>query len=95
MHENMHDWTLLSVQFDWEAGRVTAEFLDGKGSRMLVADGVQALQIPRRLEWGPSISVNATSRALFPTGTSVLKIEMQSGDVIEINAEAFKMSGVL
>ena len=94
MHENMHDWTLLNVQFDWDAGRVTAEFLDGNGSRTLVADGVQALQIPRRLEWGPSVSVNATSQITSPTGSSVLKIEMQSGDVIEINAEAFKMSSV-
>lgn len=94
MIENMHDWSLLRVQFDWEAGRVTAEFLDGKGSRTLVAEGVQELQIPRRMEWGPSASVNATSQVRSATGALVLKVEMQSGDVIEINADAFKISRV-
>lgn len=92
MKENMHDWTLLNIRFDWDIGRVTAELLDEEGSRTLVADGVNALHIPRRLDWGQSVSVNAASQMLSPTGTSVLRIEMQSGDVIEISAEAFKMS---
>jgi hypothetical protein len=92
MQDNMHDWTLLNIRFDWDAGQATAEFLDGKGSRTLVAEGVSALHIPRRLDWGPSASVNSASQMLSPTGTSVLKIEMQSGDVIEISAEAFTTS---
>lgn len=93
MNEDMHDWTLLNIRFDWDAGRVTAEFLNKKnGSRTLLAEGVNTLHIPRRSDWSQSVSVNIASQMLSPAGTPVLKIEMQSGDVIEVNAKVFKMS---
>jgi hypothetical protein len=46
--------------------------------------GVRSVQIPIREEWGPAISVNTASRE-----NDSFKIEMQSGDTITIEAQAF------
>jgi len=46
-------------------------------------------------EWGPSSSVNETSEAQFADSQARhLKIEMQTGDVIEIIAHQFTISYV-
>jgi hypothetical protein len=89
--EEMHDWTLLSISFEWKAARVTV-LLRTAGSviRTLIANDVVDIKIPKRQEWGPSVSVNATSEvASLANATTHLKIEMQTGDVIEIVAGTF------
>jgi len=87
----MHDWTLLSVLFEWRSGRVTLAFkTEGSKSVKLTANGVFELHVPRLNEWGPSVSVN---KVLGPTdgasGRRELEIEMQSGDRIQIVAVSF------
>jgi hypothetical protein len=94
--EEMHDWTLLKVVFDWESAQVTISFRGpGANLKVLVAQGVKDLKIPRMNEWGPSSSVNETSEAQFADSQARhLKIEMQTGDVIEIIAHQFTLSYV-
>jgi hypothetical protein len=92
--EEMHDWTLLKVLFDWELAQVTIS-LRGPGAnpKVLVAHGVKDLKIPRMNEWGPSSSVNEIFEANFAGSQARhLKIEMQTGDVIEIISDRFTLS---
>ncbi len=86
----MHDWTLVSVSVDWKAGAVVLA-LDGPlKASTLVARGVRDFHMPRRFEWGPSVSVNETNGpSAVADGLYRLAIEMQSGDIIEIVAEGF------
>jgi hypothetical protein len=87
----MHDWTLVSILYEWKPARVTISFRsETMELTSVVADGVTALNIPQTREWGPSVSVN---KILGPTdfakGGRKLEIEMQSGDVIEIVAGTY------
>ena len=85
----MHDWTLVRIGFDWPEARVTIEFEDLTFEvRSLIAEGVRDLRVPKANEWGPSVSVNEVSEAEAEHGQGrCLRIEMQSGDVIQILAE--------
>jgi hypothetical protein len=87
----MHDWTLVSILFEWKSARVILEFATGGSkSERLVARGVTELHAPRLNDWGPSVSVN---KVAGPTddasGRRGLEIEMQSGDHIRIVAKSF------
>ncbi len=87
----MHDWTLKSVSYEWSAARVTI-LLTSLASKdcTLVADRVVELQLGRRNEWGPSVSVNEIrGPSSVSDATKEFVIEMQSGDSIRIVAEAF------
>jgi len=89
----MHDWKLKKIDFDWSAARVTVELEDSTYTpKLLIAESVRQLHVPRANDWGPSVSVNEVSE--FPdaaTGLHRLKIEMQSGDVLEIIAGHFSL----
>jgi hypothetical protein len=87
----MHDWTLNKVDFEWKLARVVLELKDSASEiRTLVADGVAELYVPRKNEWGPSVSVNEVFEIEeLSSGLKQLKIEMQSGDVIQIVASQF------
>jgi hypothetical protein len=83
-----HDWTLVDVVFEWARASVTVA-LDGPSSRcVLLAEEVSLLEVPRENPWGRSVSVNSLSIADMPDrGGQYLEIEMQSGDVIRVNAK--------
>ena len=85
----MHDWTLVKIDFDWRDARVTIELRDSTfTARTLIAEGVRELLVPKANEWGPSVSVNEVSESEAEHGQGrCLRIEMQSGDVIQIVAE--------
>ena len=85
----MHDWTLVRIGFDWRDARVTIELEDSTFTvRTLIAEGVRELRVPKANEWGPSVSVNEVSEVEAEHGQGrCLRIEMQSGDVIQIVAE--------
>jgi hypothetical protein len=89
----MHDWTLKRIEFDWRSARVTIELEDVTfAARTLIAENVKELQVPRANEWGPSVSVNKVSAIeRLPSGMQRLRIEMQSGDVVQIVAERFTL----
>lgn len=84
-----HDWTLVKIDFAWKAARVMIELEDSTFTkRVLIAEGVSELRIPRANEWGPSVSVNEVLETELPLGGGrCLRIEMQSGDVIYVAAK--------
>lgn len=88
----MHDWTFLSVLFEWADCRATLRFRSPSGEEVIVANSVADLHAPQLNEWGPSVSVNKL-RGPFPAkaGRQSIEIEMQSGDVISIVASSFIM----
>jgi hypothetical protein len=88
MNTEFHDWTLVEVVFRWAQGSVTVA-LDGPSSRCVVlAEDVSLLEVPRQIPWGRSVSVNSFSIVDMPDqGEKYLEIEMQSGDVIRVNAK--------
>lgn len=84
--DQLHDATLLTIQFDWNSGACVATFrgapnVPGGAFRLRWTD-VSDLHVPRTLDWGPSISV--LSAREDPTGRYAL--HLQSGDVITIQA---------
>ena len=90
---DMHDWTLLSVDFDWAHAVAESRFSPvGGGERTLRVSGVIDLHIPKHKFWGPSVSIN---RAEWELGrgnaVQTVRIEMQSGDVITVDAAAFDL----
>ena len=89
---DMHDWTLLAANYDWPLAQVTLSFRTAVGTTAVVASEVADLQIPQRRSWGRSVSVNG-AQWLAETGeqTQTLRIEMQSGDVITVEAIAFEV----
>jgi len=89
----MHDWTLLTILFEWKSGQVTLAFgKEGTEPAILIAHGVSDLHVPQLKEWGPSVSVNKVlGPSNGPDGQSELKIQMQSGDVIRIVAASFEL----
>ena len=87
----MHDWTLRSIIFDWKSAQVKFDFLNQHSMLVsILANGVSNLSVPRLNEWGPSVSVNNVEELIpLENGKYKMKIEMQSGDVIEIDAMTF------
>mgnify|MGYP003554519407 CR=1 FL=1 len=84
--DRMHDWTLTSVCFDWHRASASLEFVDAEAKkRTLTAEQVRLLE-------GPSVSVNEASEAAGPADDGrILRIEMQSGDVIRVWAAKLQM----
>lgn len=92
----LHDASLESVVFRWADGELVLQLRSaGTASRrmVLVAHSVRKLACTRLLPWGPSVSINEV-RGPSPTAdlaASVVEVEMQSGDVICIEASAFHL----
>lgn len=86
----MHDWTLLSLSVDWKSGDANLDFLNSSSAKVsLRIHELHSFYLPRKLEWGMSVSVNAVSGPVtLECGKMMLKIEMQSGDEIEIVARS-------
>jgi hypothetical protein len=88
----LHDATLHSVQLDWASGDVRFELSaaveDGGGvSRVVLhAREVSLLHCPRQLKWGPSASLYQVRSSLSLKGVLRLEVEVQSGDIIEVEA---------
>ncbi len=83
---------MLSILFEWKVARVTVTLRTSKSEVVaIVANGVSDLRIPQMKEWGPSVSVNQIRGPFrLENGRHKLEIEMQSGDVILIDASDFK-----
>jgi hypothetical protein len=88
-----HDWTLNSVQYDWEKARAVFVFKQAEPPfTILVAEGVTDLHIPQVREWGPSVSINKMAEPVdVENGLKKLTIEMQSGDTITVIATDFSL----
>lgn len=87
----MHDWLFIGMKAAWENGSIEMQ-LKNSSSQFVSIHAVNfcRLEISRKMEWGRSYSIN--SHELVSCGDSIghiLSIEMQSGDVIRIEAEGF------
>ncbi|ACX90008.1 hypothetical protein EXT68_17085 [Pectobacterium parmentieri] len=89
MNINMHDWTLLSLLIDWNKGELVIRLLNSNSEPVVIkANGVKLINIPKGGEWGESVSVNELIELDRNfDGFERMKIEVQSGDVIEVVAE--------
>jgi hypothetical protein len=92
---DLHDATLLRVECRWEDGCFYVYLRTGISACpevQIVATGGRRLDCPRMHPWGPSVSVNEVRG---PTELAEklqrLEIEMQSGDVIVLDAEEFRI----
>jgi hypothetical protein len=75
---------------DWALGTINFKISGPTGDDILVSEGVHKLSLDRNLPWGPSASINNLKVDRQPTdGLVIVKLEMQSGDVIELQCERF------
>ncbi|MHB8455973.1 MAG: hypothetical protein ACYDDO_15055 [Acidiferrobacterales bacterium] len=91
---DLHDWTRVSILVEWEKkGMVTIMFhAHEDGPVALLAEGLADLHVPKQQGWGPSMSVNcASGPTQLDNGNFRLKIEMQTGDIIELEAASISM----
>lgn len=89
----MHDWTFVTLMVEWLKGVVTFTFKDSSSTEVFfIAEGLVDLKVPKREEWGESVSVNEVEGPLvLENGNSYLAIEIQSGDKIEIEAKSISL----
>ncbi|MEH6816951.1 hypothetical protein HHE92_19330 [Pseudoalteromonas arctica] len=90
----LHDATINCITYLWEAKAlsVIGECFSREGGKVvgftLTFDSVTGVSIPHIEEWGPSSCINSAN---FKPPLHHY-IEMQSGDVIAIEAAGFKFS---
>lgn len=86
----MHDWTFLEIRIDWQNGSVIATFRNTTSHEVtLTAKGLVDIHVPKKEEWGRSVSVNEIRGPFkFDNKFQKLTIEMQSGDSITIIARS-------
>lgn len=85
----MHDWTLTLITIDWISGSGYLRIRGNEREREIRFQGIRRLVVPREFPWGHSLSINTVDGPIELQGKLQLKIEMQSGDVIEIIADSF------
>ena len=82
----MHDWTLVSLNIDWEESTLVIKFLNNNSLPVdIIFNKIKFVNIPKWDEWGESVSVNQFNLK-DDTKYKYIEIEMQSGDVINIIA---------
>jgi len=89
MLSKLHDATLLSVYLDWPKGQCEFRFAGGPSfpeEFSLVWDEVHALNVPRGNAWGESVSVLGAKQV-----GNRFEFEMQSGDVIAVEAPNYSL----
>jgi DNA polymerase I-like protein with 3'-5' exonuclease and polymerase domains len=85
---DLHDATLVAVHLTWADGTCVMMIRHSQLSDCtLTFNGVSNLVLPRTQPWGPSRSINSISQQI--KGQYV--IEMQSGDMIRIEAGDAKL----
>ncbi len=83
----LHDAVLHTIQVDWAARScvLTLDTSEADNCQLVFA-GVTELVLPRHEPWGPSASINSLASG-DPTNFT---IEMQSGDVLSIDATSWQ-----
>ena len=82
---DLHDAMLRRLVVDWGAATLRIELATSEGDRVIEASGLQRLVVGHSEAWGPSANINSVSRS----SDHILEIEMQSGDVISVEAAEF------
>jgi hypothetical protein len=80
---DFHDATLIAVSITWDDGTCVLELQHRTlGKCVLTFSAVSNVTLPRVHSWGRSVSINSFS----VPGNGKYEIEMQSGDLIRIEA---------
>ena len=90
----LHDATLESLELRWSSGEAVMQIRTGDAShpqRVVVASAVRRLGCDRHMPWGFSVSINEVRGPTAAGDAFILEIEMQSGDLIRIEAGAFSL----
>ena len=91
----LHDAILKSVHLVWEEKLCLVElsaFVEPHRAAVpcrLTFHGVSGLRVPHEEAWGASSSVNGGA-----VGNGMYQIEMQSGDLIEVQAHGFSFVAI-
>ena len=86
---NLHDATLVAVRVNWADGTCIVEVDHGTlGICLLTFSTMSHLTLPRKQDWGRSVSINSFS---MPS-SGQYEIEVQSGDVIIIEASEMTLT---
>ena len=86
----LHDATLLSAKLVWKTGLLRLVFLPCSSEpqqKVIIAEDTICFNVTRHFPWGKSVSVN---KVIHEQGEGIqkVKIEMQSGDVLKIEARS-------
>jgi hypothetical protein len=83
---NLHDSILNSIHLDWESGDLRVQIEGHDFDLAVLAYSLTSLECPRHHPWGPSFYIK---NAILEdgNGSESLTIEMQSGDLIKIEAK--------
>lgn len=92
----MHDWIIKEIRILWKERQVSFFLRYNRMDFVLIASNVRNFDAPMLFEWGPSRSINETTPYLDVDSGYMkvedwerkLSIEMQTGDVITIEAES-------
>ena len=85
----LHDVTLIGLSLDWASGTVVVSLLsEGPVPKDIQMECARTASVSctRQLPWGRSVYVNKVQIAGGDGGAKKIEIEMQSGDVISIEA---------
>lgn len=89
----MHDWTFLDIKYCWLEKKCVLRFKNRNSEiEEVCGNGVTLLNIPHQEEWGPSVSVNEITLSTINNKVNKLRVEMQSVDIITI--QAINFSGI-
>ena len=88
--KDFHDATIVNVYLEWRAATAVIECLFEERvprSVEVVVHGCKSLVCPRRMPWYESDLINEVRQGRRDDGGVRLEIEIQSGDVIEVEGE--------
>ncbi|MEG0171097.1 MAG: hypothetical protein RSC45_08075 [Acinetobacter sp.] len=90
----MHDWLLLSIDVDWIQSNLKVHLKNTQSEdKILLAEEFTAFQLSRKNEWGKSVSINQIINfSTLKNGNSFIQIEIQSGDLLEIEAKNIQLT---
>lgn len=91
----LHDATLESLELRWSSGEAVLRLRTGDAlypHRVVVASAVRRVDCERQMPWGFSASINEVRGPMAADGeASALEIELQSGDLLRIEAASFSL----
>jgi len=85
----MHDWSFISINIIWIKAKIVIQLRNNKSEDVfLIAEEFLNFKLTKKDEWGESISLNEITRFdRMDNGNFYIKLEIQSGDVCEIEAK--------
>lgn len=93
-YNKFHDATFLGCSFDWKSGDLKLLFKlcnEKHSNTYIVAKNIKSFTCTREYPWGESVSVNELLLDELKATDYRMKLEMQSGDIIKIIANLFKI----